>query len=66
MTSSRLSSEGVMPRQSAEGGIRYAAGLGLRYETPIGPIRIDAASKVNRQPTDNRRWEFYISVGQAF
>ncbi|MGH7597966.1 MAG: BamA/OMP85 family outer membrane protein [bacterium] len=45
----------------------YAAGLGLRYETPIGPIRLDAARKINRQPSDNLRWwEFYISVGQAF
>jgi outer membrane protein insertion porin family len=45
----------------------YAAGLGLRYDTPIGPIRLDAARKINRQPSDNLRWwEFYISVGQAF
>ncbi len=45
----------------------YAAGLGLRYDTPIGPIRFDAARKINRQPSDNLRWwEFYISVGQAF
>ncbi|MCI0697663.1 BamA/TamA family outer membrane protein [candidate division KSB1 bacterium] len=47
--------------------LHYAAGLGLRYETPIGPIRLDAARKINRQPSDNLRWwEFYISVGQAF
>jgi outer membrane protein insertion porin family len=44
----------------------YATGLGLRYNTPIGPIRLDAARKVNRQASDQRKWEFYISVGQAF
>jgi outer membrane protein insertion porin family len=43
--------------------IRYAAGLGLRYDTPIGPIRIDAARQITRQ---HSRWEFYLSVGQAF
>jgi outer membrane protein insertion porin family len=46
--------------------IRYATGLGLRYDTPIGPIRIDAARKINKQSSDDRKWEFYISVGQAF
>ncbi len=46
--------------------IHYATGIGLRYDTPIGPIRIDAARKINKQPFDKRRWEFYISVGQAF
>jgi outer membrane protein insertion porin family len=46
--------------------LHYAAGLGLRYDTPIGPIRIDAAAKINKQPSDKRTWEFYLSVGQAF
>jgi len=47
--------------------IRYATGLGLRYDTPIGPIRIDAARKSNlEKPIDKRYWEFYLSVGQAF
>jgi len=48
--------------------IRYATGLGLRYDTPIGPIRFDAARKTNRldESIEDRRWEFYLSVGQAF
>ncbi|MDZ7289637.1 MAG: BamA/TamA family outer membrane protein [candidate division KSB1 bacterium] len=46
--------------------LHYATGLGLRYETPIGPIRLDLARKVNKQEFDKRRWEFYLSVGQAF
>ncbi|MGH7453967.1 MAG: BamA/OMP85 family outer membrane protein, partial [bacterium] len=46
--------------------IRYAAGLGLRYDTPIGPIRLDTARIINKQSSDKPRWEFYISVGQAF
>ncbi|MDZ7366980.1 MAG: BamA/TamA family outer membrane protein [candidate division KSB1 bacterium] len=47
--------------------IRYATGWGWRYDTPIGPIRLDAARKSNLQaPIDKHRWEFYLSVGQAF
>ncbi|MCG3120108.1 MAG: Outer membrane protein assembly factor BamA [bacterium] len=47
--------------------IRYATGLGLRYDTPIGPIRLDAARKSSLEmPIDKRHWEFYLSVGQAF
>ena len=45
--------------------IRVAAGLGLRYYTAIGPIRLDVAV-----PVDRRRGErpaaVYISLGQAF
>jgi outer membrane protein insertion porin family len=44
----------------------YGAGIGWRYETPIGPIRFDAAYKLNRQEFDTQGWEFYTSVGQAF
>jgi outer membrane protein insertion porin family len=47
--------------------IRFATGFGLRYDTPIGPIRIDAARKSNVDASiESRRWEFYLSVGQAF
>lgn len=44
----------------------YAAGWGLRYDTPIGPARIDFAWKLNRQNVDERKFEFHVSVGQAF
>lgn len=46
--------------------LHYAAGFGLRYDTPIGPIRLDGARMINKQSSDIPRWEFYISVGQAF
>jgi len=47
--------------------IRSALGAGLRYETPIGPIRFDLARKnyLNAAIEDGR-WEYYLSVGQAF
>ncbi len=44
---------------------RWAAGLGLRYFTGIGPVRLDVAFPVNRRDTDDT-YQFYISFGQAF
>ena len=44
---------------------RFAAGLGLRYYTPIGPLRLDIATPLDRRSGENLI-EFYISLGQAF
>ena len=46
-------------------GLRFAAGLGLRYYTPIGPLRLDIATPIDRRSGENLI-EFYISLGQAF
>lgn len=47
--------------------IRSALGVGLRYETPIGPIRFDIARKnYLNSAIEDGRWEYYLSVGQAF
>ncbi len=45
--------------------IQYAGGLGLRYYSPIGPIRLDLAAPINKRQRD-RALQFYISIGQAF
>lgn len=45
--------------------IQYAAGLGLRYYTAIGPIRADFAVPLNPRDSDDA-FQFYISIGQAF
>lgn len=59
--------------------IQFGVGGGVRYESPIGPIRVDLGYKVN--PTDEdlniyqgdksmssawNRWHFHFSIGQAF
>ena len=44
----------------------YASGWGLRYDTPIGPARLDFAWKLNKQTTNESRFEFHLSVGHAF
>lgn len=43
--------------------LRYAAGSGLRIETPIGPVRLDVARPVGE---DLRDYQIFLSVGQAF
>lgn len=40
------------------------AGLGLRYGTPIGPIRLDIAAPVAGRDGDGV--QFYLGIGQAF
>lgn len=45
--------------------VGYGAGIGLRYLTPVGPIRFDVATPLNPRPGDSR-WAVYVSIGQAF
>jgi translocation and assembly module TamA len=45
--------------------VQWAAGLGLRYYTAFGPIRLDVAVPLNRRTRDDA-FAFYISIGQAF
>jgi translocation and assembly module TamA len=44
---------------------RFGAGAGMRYYTPIGPIRLDVAVPVGRRPGEDS-FEVYIGLGQAF
>jgi outer membrane protein assembly complex protein YaeT len=55
------------------GDLRYAVGPGLRYQTPIGPIRFDLGYQLNPTPDlivngnpQSRRWRLHFSIGQAF
>jgi outer membrane protein assembly complex protein YaeT len=44
---------------------RTALGGGLRYRSPIGPLRIDLGFKLNRRE-DEKRPAWFVSFGQAF
>jgi outer membrane translocation and assembly module TamA len=53
--------------------LRYAIGSGLRYQTPVGPIRFDFGYQLNPIPgllvdgePQSRRWRMHFSIGQAF
>ncbi|HEX5110916.1 MAG TPA: BamA/TamA family outer membrane protein [Vicinamibacterales bacterium] len=53
--------------------LQYAVGPGLRYRTPVGPVRVDLGYQlnhidgllVNGEP-ENRYWRVHFSIGQAF
>ncbi|TPN78434.1 outer membrane protein assembly factor [Mesorhizobium sp. CU2] len=45
--------------------VKVGAGVGLRYITPFGPLRIDAAVPLNRDPSDPH-FGIYAGIGQAF
>ncbi len=47
------------------GKVRFGTGGGLRYYTALGPIRLDLAVPINRQPGGDS-FEIYIGIGQAF
>jgi outer membrane protein insertion porin family len=53
--------------------LRYAVGIGLRYQTAVGPVRFDFGYQLN--PIDGllvngtpqvRPWRIHFSIGQAF
>jgi translocation and assembly module TamA len=44
---------------------RFGAGIGGRFYTNFGPIRVDIATPLNKRPGDSRI-ALYISIGQAF
>jgi len=44
---------------------QFSAGLGFRYFTSIGPVRIDFAFPLNPRPSDPFM-QFYVSIGQSF
>lgn len=46
-------------------GFRYGAGVGVRYHSSFGPIRVDVGTPINRQKGDSRITVF-VSLGQAF
>jgi outer membrane protein assembly complex protein YaeT len=45
--------------------LRGSVGFGVRYRSPIGPIRVDLGFKLDRRPTEKRA-ALHFSIGQAF
>jgi outer membrane protein assembly complex protein YaeT len=64
---------GSAPWNPTDDGLRADVGPGLRYRTPIGPVRFDVGFQltpidglvVNGEP-ESRHWRAHISIGQAF
>lgn len=45
--------------------MKYTAGAGIRYNTPVGPLRIDYGHKLDREKGESRG-EVHFSIGHAF
>ncbi len=45
--------------------LKYTTGLGLRYNTPVGPLSVDYGFKLNREQGESHG-EIHFSIGQAF
>ena len=56
---------GVESFPDLSGGSHSGAGIGVRYNTGIGPIRFDIATPVSGD-TDASSLYFYVGIGQAF
>jgi len=47
--------------------LRFTTGVGLRYKTPVGPVRVDVGYQLN--PPDDapfNRYQIHFSIGHAF
>lgn len=56
--------ESVLPQPADH--MRYGTGAGVRYFTPIGPLRVDVGVPLDRNPEVDDPFQLYISIGQAF
>lgn len=56
----------LKPRDIDLGQLKYASGVGLRYQTPVGPLGLDVGFPLN--PIDPRQdtYRIYFTIGQAF
>ena len=54
--------EGTFPNASK---LQYGAGIGGRFYTNFGPMRVDVATPLNPRPGDGKI-ALYLSIGQAF
>lgn len=45
--------------------LKFAAGFGFRYPTPIGPVRLDFGFPFQPRERD-RSWQIFFDIGQSF
>jgi translocation and assembly module TamA len=44
----------------------WGAGIGLRYHTAVGPVRVDVGVPLDRRDAVDESFQLYLSLGQAF
>jgi outer membrane protein assembly factor BamA len=45
---------------------RYGVGVGIRYNTPIGPIRLDYGIPIKVEEGQSENGRFYLALGQTY
>ena len=48
------------------GSLKYAIGAGVRYLSPVGPVRFDVGYRLSEDMTAGNRVQYHVSLGQAF
>ena len=43
----------------------HSVGIGIRYQTPVGPIRFDVGYRITSVPGVNAA-QYFVTVGQSF
>ena len=51
---------------SLNDSLLWGTGAGIRYYTPIGPVRFDVAVPLNKRRNVDDAFQIYVSLGQAF
>jgi outer membrane translocation and assembly module TamA len=46
--------------------LQFGAGVGVRYKTIVGPLRLDVAIPLPDAPRGEPSWQIHFSIGQAF
>ena len=49
--------------------LRATVGFGVRYNSPLGPVRLDFGFKTDRQTIGGQlesAWEYHLNIGEAF
>ena len=46
--------------------ILHSVGAGIRYHTPVGPLRLDVGIPLNKRRHVDNSYEIYFSIGQSF
>jgi outer membrane translocation and assembly module TamA len=55
----------VFPTIGFHGQYTNTIGIGFRYDTPVGPVRIDIGHNLNAPP-GIKATQLFITLGQAF
>jgi translocation and assembly module TamA len=58
------------PGELRLGNLHWAAGVGLRLMTVVGPVRLDVAYRLNRtgamDPDPGSHYAYHLTIGEAF